>query len=81
MKTSIATSPDECVRLALQGLLEAADTANEAACAFSNEVLNHKKNLLSEATIARETATLLLHATQNLARIALASIEPTEVRE
>ncbi len=67
-------SPDERVRQALQGLLEAADAANEAAIAFNGEILSHKKDLISEATTIREAATLLTHLAQNAARTTLKTL-------
>jgi hypothetical protein len=65
-------SPDERVRQALHGLLEAADAANEAAIVFSGEILSNRKELISETTIVREAATLLNHLAQNAARTTLA---------
>ncbi len=71
-------SPDEHVRNALQELMAAADAANEAAGFLFDEVLRHRKMLISEATIARETATLLQHVTQTVARTTLAALETAE---
>ena len=81
MSTSTATTPEETIRNALQAFLETAEAANEAAAALTNEVLKHQKSLISEATIARETATLLQHVCQNLARTIQASLKPTEPQE
>jgi hypothetical protein len=81
MSSSTATTPEETIRKALQAFLETAEAANEAAVALTNEVLKHQKSLISEATIARETATLLLHVGQNLARTIHASVKPTEPQE
>lgn len=81
MTTSPATTPEKAMLTALQGFLEAAEAANEAAVALTNEVLKHQKSLISEATVARETATLLLHVGQNLARTMQASVKPTEPQE
>jgi hypothetical protein len=78
MTPSPATTPEEKISKALQGFLGAADAANEAACILSNEILSHRKGLISEATIVRETATLLLHVGQNLARTIRASAKPSE---
>jgi predicted nucleic acid-binding protein len=81
MSTSTATTPEETIRKALQAFLETAEAANEAAVALTNDVLKHQKSLISEATIARETATLLLHVSQDLARTTVAVLETNEREE
>lgn len=77
----MSANEEEGIRKALRSLMEEADAANEAAACLSNEVLIHLKSLISEATIARETATLLQHVSQNLGRTMLAALDKANRRE
>jgi hypothetical protein len=68
-------SPTEQISDAIKEALATADSANNAASALTNLVLNHRPSLISDATIVRETATLLQHVVQNFTRNALAALQ------
>jgi hypothetical protein len=60
---------EESVRQALHRFLEAAATASEASVMLTAIVLEKQKGFISDVTVGRETATLLLHVAQNLSRV------------
>lgn len=68
-------NPTERIRDAMQEAVAAADAANNAASSLTNLVLNHRPSLISDATIVRETATLLLHVAQNFNRTATTALQ------
>ena len=57
-------SSNRNIQEAVQRLELATHAANEAASALIGEVLLYNRSIISEATIVRETATLLLHVAQ-----------------
>jgi hypothetical protein len=57
-------STNKEIREAVERLELATHAANEAASALIGEVLLYNRSIISEATIVRETATLLDHVTQ-----------------
>ena len=54
-------SANRNIREAVQRLELATHAANEAASALIGEVLVYNRSIISEATVVRETATLLHH--------------------
>jgi hypothetical protein len=52
------------IREAVEKLELATHAANEAASALIGEVLIYNRSIISEATVVRETATLLHHVAQ-----------------
>lgn len=58
-------SANKEIQAAVQALDASTDAANEAAGELFAEVLRTNRVLASEATLVRETATLLKHVLQN----------------
>jgi maltooligosyltrehalose synthase len=57
-------SPDEQIQDAVRDFLSASASATEAASFLQDKILEHHKERISEASLLRETAALLLHAGQ-----------------
>jgi hypothetical protein len=74
-------SPTEQIRDAIKEALATADAANNAASSLTNLVLNHRPGLISETTIVREAATLLLHVTQNYSRLATVTLDKKQSKK
>ena len=65
----------EQIKEAIRQLQATADAANGAASSVTNLVLNHHPSLIADATIVRESSTLLQHVAQNFSRTALAALQ------
>ena len=65
----------ERINVAVNETVEAVEIVNGAASALNDLVLNHQPSLISDTTIVKEAAELLLHAVQNFRRIATAELE------
>lgn len=63
------------IRQELARLNVNAAEANNAASALTDLILRWYPNLVSDVTVTRETATLLVHAGQNFGRIASAQLK------
>jgi hypothetical protein len=57
-------TPDEEIKEALRSFLAASASATEAASFLQDKILEHHQERISEASLLRETAALLLHAGQ-----------------
>lgn len=57
-------TPAQQIREALLELQSAAEAANNSAATVVDLILAHERSLLAEATIVKETATLLHHSVQ-----------------
>ena len=65
----------ERINVAVNETVEAVEIVNGAASALNDLVLNHQPSLISDTTIVKEAAELLLHAVQNVRRSATAALE------
>ena len=63
-------SSTQIIRETIKTMRTAAEASNNAAISLSTEILRRRSKLASDATIVRDTATLLQHTVQNFARIA-----------
>jgi hypothetical protein len=61
-------TPDEEIKEAVGKFLSASAAATEAASALQDKILEHRKSRISEASLLRETAALLLHSGQTFGR-------------
>ncbi len=55
---------EEDIKAAVENFLSASASATEAACFLQDKILEHRKEHISEASLLRETAALLLHSGQ-----------------